>query len=46
MNMITLESFRSQIKNLKTETHKRKINNGIFKDLKQWGKNAHCMEFV
>jgi len=32
--MITSESFRSQFKNLKTETHKHKINNVIFKDLK------------
>jgi hypothetical protein len=31
--MITSESFRSQSENLKTETHKRKINNVVFKDL-------------
>jgi len=34
MYIITAESFRSKFKNLKTETHKRKINNAVFKDLK------------
>jgi hypothetical protein len=34
MYMITSEPFRSQFKNLKTETHIFKINNAVFKDLK------------
>ena len=34
MYMITSESFRSQFKNLKTETHEPKINNALFKDSK------------